>query len=109
MVSVAVLILTYNEERHIARALSSVRDFACETYIIDSFSTDRTVEFALAAGARVLTNKFVTQSQQFDWAMRKAPISSDWVMRLDADEIITPELGAEIQRRCRRSRLMSPA
>ncbi len=99
MPDVAVVVLTYNEERHIARALASVRGFASELYVVDSLSSDRTVEIAEAAGARVLINRFVSQAQQFDWALRTAPIAAGWVLRLDADEIISPELSAEIQRR----------
>lgn len=96
MADLAVIILTYNEEVHIQRALASVSSFAREIFVVDSFSSDRTVEVAEANGATVLRNKFVNQSKQFQWALDNAPITSAWVMRLDADEIVEPELAAEI-------------
>lgn len=96
MASLAVLILTYNEERHIARALKSVAPFASEVFVIDCFSTDGTVEIAQSLGATVLSNAWVNYSRQFQWGLDHAPITADWVMRLDADEVIEPELAVEI-------------
>lgn len=94
--SLCVIILTYNEEIHIARAIKSVAAVASQIIVIDSFSTDNTVEMASALGAVVLQNPFVNQAKQFHWALENAPVTSDWVMRLDADEVIEPELSAEI-------------
>lgn len=96
MLDLAVVILTYNEERHIGCALASIRTIAKEIYIIDSYSTDRTVEIAEAAGAVVLKNKFVNYAKQFEWGLENAPITAAWVMRLDADEVIEPDLVAKI-------------
>ncbi len=96
MVSLAVLILTFNEERHIARALKSVAPFASEVFVIDCFSTDRTVEIARSLGATVLSNAWISHARQFQWGLDNAAITSDWIMRLDADEVIEPELAAEI-------------
>jgi glycosyltransferase involved in cell wall biosynthesis len=95
--SVAVVILTYNESIHLSRALDHVRCFAREIFVIDSFSTDDTVELAKAGGARVLQHAFQHQAQQFKWALENAPITSQWVMRLDADEIIEADLAKEIR------------
>ena len=91
-----VVLLTYNEERHIARAIESVRGIARAVVVIDSFSTDATVAIAERAGATVLANRFVNQARQFQWGMDHARIDTAWVMRLDADEIIEPDLAAEI-------------
>lgn len=99
MTSLAVVILTYNEARHIDRALGSVAAIAGEVFVVDSGSTDATCELAARAGARVVTHPFVTQAQQFQWAMDTLPITADWVMRLDADEIVEPDLAAEIAAR----------
>lgn len=95
-VNLTVIILTYNESRHLPRALKSVRDFAREVFVIDSFSTDDTVELARGVGAQVLQHPFKNYAQQFEWALENAPISSDWIMRLDADEIIEDDLVQEI-------------
>jgi glycosyltransferase involved in cell wall biosynthesis len=93
----AVVILTRNEERHISRALASVAGIASEVFVVDSFSTDRTVELARAQGATVLQHEFVNYAKQFQWALDNAPISADWIMRLDADEVIEPNLAARIR------------
>jgi len=97
--SITVIILTYNESRHLPRALASIAAFAREVFVVDSFSTDDTVEIATAAGASVLQHPFECQAQQFNWALDNVPIASDWVMRLDADEIIEDDLAEEISRR----------
>ncbi|MBC9879335.1 glycosyltransferase family 2 protein [Bradyrhizobium sp. INPA01-394B] len=95
--SLAVVILTFNEERHIGRALSSVADFASELFVIDSFSTDRTVEIAKAHGAVVIQHPFINYAKQFQWALDNAPIAADWIMRLDADEVIEPDLAERLR------------
>lgn len=99
MTRLAVVILAYNEACHINRALASSAPIAAEVFVIDSGSTDATVSLATAANAVVLTNPFTTQAQQFQWALDNAPITADWVMRLDADEIIEADLAAEIATR----------
>jgi glycosyltransferase involved in cell wall biosynthesis len=93
----AVVILTHNEERHIARALEAIRPISREVFVVDSFSGDRTVAIARENGAIVLQNRFVNYAKQFQWALDNAPIASGWVMRLDADEIVEPDLSAEIR------------
>lgn len=93
---IAVILLTYNEEIHLPRALDHVRNFAREIFVIDSYSTDKTVELAKAAGAQVLQHPFKNYARQFEWALENAPIASEWVMRLDADEIVEADLAAEI-------------
>lgn len=98
MTSVAVIILTHNEERHIARALQSVSSFTSEVFIIDSFSKDRTVEIAQSLGATVLQNPWTNYAQQFQWGLDNAPMTSEWILRLDADEIIEADLAERISR-----------
>ena len=94
--SVAVIILTFNESIHLPRALDHVRIFAREIFVVDSFSTDDTVSLAKAGGAQVLEHPFQNYARQFEWALENAPITSEWVMRLDADEIIEADLAEEI-------------
>jgi glycosyltransferase involved in cell wall biosynthesis len=96
--NLAIVILTHNEAIHISRVLSNVAPIAREIFVIDSFSSDNTVELARSAGATVLQNKFVNYAKQFEWALNNAPIASEWVMRLDADELLTSELIQEIER-----------
>jgi len=94
--SVAVVILTYNESLHLARALEHVAKFANQVVVVDSGSTDNTVEIARQAGALVLEHPFQNHARQFEWALENAPIHAEWVMRLDADEIIEADLAGEI-------------
>jgi glycosyltransferase involved in cell wall biosynthesis len=95
----AVIILTHNESLHLARAIESVRPIAVEIFVIDSGSTDDTVELANRLGATVLYNPFVSHAKQFAWALDNAPITAGWILRLDADEVILPDLIAEIAER----------
>lgn len=95
--SIAVIILSYNEELHLERAIRSVQSFANEIFVVDSGSTDRTVEIANALSAQVLVRTFDNQARQFNWALDTAQIRSDWIMRLDADEIIEPDLAETIR------------
>jgi glycosyltransferase involved in cell wall biosynthesis len=94
--TLAVVVLTHNEEIHIARALDAVASIASEIFVVDSFSTDRTVELARSRGATVIQHEFINYARQFQWALENAPIRSKWVMRLDADEVIEAALAAEI-------------
>ncbi|SDR82178.1 glycosyltransferase family 2 protein [Pseudomonas oryzae] len=96
MSSVTVIILTYNEAMHLERAIRSVQLLASQIIIVDSFSKDDTVAIAERCGALVLQNPFVNQSAQFNWALENAPITGDWILRLDADEIIEPDLAVTI-------------
>ncbi len=93
---VTVVILTKNEELHIERCLASVSAFASHMLVVDCGSTDRTVELARAAGAEVLTNAWVNYATQLNWGIARVPDGTDWIMRLDADEIVTPDLAHEI-------------
>lgn len=87
----SVLILTLNEERDLPRCLASIR--GCnDIVVLDSGSTDRTVEIARAAEARVFFRRFDNFAAQRNYAQREIPFRNDWVFHLDADEQFTPEL-----------------
>ncbi len=94
-----VIILTFNEALHIKRAIESVQKIASMIWIVDSYSTDNTLAIAESLGARTIQNKFTNQAVQFLWAMEHCQIQTRWVMRLDADEYLTPPLMDEIQNR----------
>lgn len=99
MSDLTIIILTFNEELHIQRAIKSAKQVAREVIIVDSYSTDRTLEMAASLGARILQNPFVNQAQQFQWAMGHGSIITGWTMRMDADEYLTDELVQEITTR----------
>ncbi|MEK7451572.1 MAG: glycosyltransferase family 2 protein [Patescibacteria group bacterium] len=92
----SVIILTYNEEIHIGRLLENIAGFADEVFIVDSYSTDKTLEIAEKYGAKIIQHPFENQAQQFNWALDNLNIKNEWILRLDADEYLTPELKNEI-------------
>jgi glycosyltransferase involved in cell wall biosynthesis len=93
-----VIILTNQEELNLPHALRSLDGLDCEVFVVDSGSTDRTVEIAQAFGARVVEHVFESQARQLNWALDMLPLSARWTLRLDADERLTDELAAEINR-----------
>lgn len=92
---VSVLILTLNEEQNLPRCLESVK--WCEDIVVlDSFSTDRTVEIAKAVGARVIQRKFDNWAAHQNWALENITFKHPWVYYSDADEVVTKELRDEL-------------
>lgn len=94
MAELSVIILTKNEERHIADCLRSA-DWADEVIVLDSFSEDRTVEIAQSMGAIIYQRPFLNYADQRNVALDLA--DSDWVFFIDADERATLELAAEVR------------
>jgi glycosyltransferase involved in cell wall biosynthesis len=93
--NISVLILTRNEESNLARCLDSVK-WSDDVLVLDSFSTDRTVETARAGGVRVLQNHFVNFAEQRNFGLNHGNLKHDWVLHLDADEVVLPELQREL-------------
>ena len=93
-IPVSVVILARNEETRITDCLESVR-WADELLVIDDGSTDRTTEIAQAMGARVLSRRMDVEGRHRNWAHAQA--KRPWVLSLDADERVTPELSQEIR------------
>jgi glycosyltransferase involved in cell wall biosynthesis len=91
-----VIILTFNEEQHLARCLQSLRGVAKRVVVVDCYSTDGTVALAQAHGAEVVQHAWVNHSSQVNWALNNVPIDTQWTMRLDADEVVTPELASAL-------------
>ena len=90
---ISAVIITLNEEKHIADAIASV-DWVDEIIVVDSESEDRTREIATSLGAKVIVNAWPGFSDQKQFATDAA--SNEWVLSLDADERVSPELRAEI-------------
>lgn len=93
--NVSVLLLTYNEERNLPACLAALA-WCDDIVVIDSGSSDRTIELATAAGARVLHNPFKDFADQRNWGLANGKFRHEWVLHLDADEIVTPEFLAAI-------------
>ncbi|TGE27178.1 glycosyltransferase family 2 protein [Hymenobacter metallicola] len=93
-ISLSVVIITFNEEANIGRCLAAVPDVADEVLVVDSFSTDRTVAICQQHGARVVQHAFEGYVEQKNYATAQA--RHDYVLQLDADEVLTDELRAAI-------------
>lgn len=93
----SIVILTYNEEANLPICLASLKSLNADIYIVDSGSTDKTVKIAKNAGCHVVEHPFENYANQLNWALNNLPIVSPWIMRLDADERLTPELVAELK------------
>lgn len=94
--SLAVVILTYNEELNIGQCLKNVSGWTDEIFVVDSYSTDKTLEIAKKYGAKIVQHPFKNQAEQFNWALKELKIKTDWIFRLDSDEYLTEELKDEI-------------
>ena len=95
MATLTVIIITYNESEHIADCIESAR-FADDILVFDSFSTDQTVQLAEQSGARVLQRVFDNYANQRNAALDATAGKADWVLFVDADERVTPELAQEV-------------
>ena len=99
MTDTTVIILTKNEETDIERCIRSVEGWVKRIVIVDSGSTDRTVEIAERLGVEIVRHEpFVDYGRQFNWAIDNLRIKTTWVFRLDADEVITLELRKELEK-----------
>lgn len=92
---VSALVLTFNEELNIARCLGALA-WCDDVVVVDSGSTDRTLEICAEHGARVVHNPFVDFSTQRNFALTNVAFKHDWVLHLDADEEATPAFAAGI-------------
>jgi glycosyltransferase involved in cell wall biosynthesis len=93
-VQISAVIITYNEEKNILSALKSV-SWADEVIVVDSYSTDRTTHIAIENGAKVIVRDWPGFSKQKQFGVDAA--ANDWILSIDADERVTPELKKEIE------------
>jgi glycosyltransferase involved in cell wall biosynthesis len=104
LIPVSVIVPTRNEARHLARCLEAAKRCA-EIYVVDSQSTDSTRDIARELGAKMV--QFHYQGgwpKKRQWALDSLPLENDWVLLLDADEVLTPALASEIEQAIRDSR-----
>jgi glycosyltransferase involved in cell wall biosynthesis len=96
--AISVLIATRNEEKNLPRCLEALKGWADEIVVIDSQSDDRTIEIANSFGAKVV--QFYYKGgwpKKRQWALDQFPWRNDWILILDADEILLPEIRSEIR------------
>ncbi len=95
-VPVSVVFLTFNEEANLEACLQAVAGWALEIFIVDSGSTDGTLEIARRYGAKCCFHAFERHTRQWNWALRNLPFSCEWAFCLDADQRLTTELKREV-------------
>ena len=93
---ITAIILTYNEEKHIERCILSIREFVKKITIIDSFSSDDTINIAKKYNVEIHQNKFVNHSKQINWGLKNIKFNTEWMIRVDADEYLTHELKQKV-------------
>lgn len=96
MKDITAIILTYNEQLHIERCIRSLAPLSRRIVVVDSHSTDATVDIARAQGADVYQHAWTNYATQSNWALDHCDIDTCWTMRIDADEYVTAELAEEI-------------
>jgi glycosyltransferase involved in cell wall biosynthesis len=93
-----VIVLTLDEALNLGACLASVTGLGAQIFVVDSGSTDGTLDIARRHGAICVSHAFDTHALQWRWALASLPVSTEWVLALDADQRVTPELGQEIAR-----------
>lgn len=97
MNDITAIILTKNEEVNLERCIKSINKKIKKIIVVDSYSSDKTVDIAKKLGAKVYQHEFNNYAVQFNYALDKLNIDTKWVFRLDADEVVTKELLSEIE------------
>jgi len=94
--NLSIIVLTLNEEANITQCLESVADVSDDIFVVDSGSTDRTLELARRSTSNIVIHDFEGYSAQRNWALRNLPFRYEWVLFLDADEFVSIELKSEL-------------
>ena len=100
MADITAIILTRNEKDFIEDCISSIKPIVSRIIVVDSYSEDNTVELAKMAGAEVYKHDFYNYSKQYKYAVNIAKVKTKWILRIDADERLTPESAEELKRLC---------
>ncbi|HHK75090.1 MAG TPA: glycosyltransferase family 2 protein [Rhizobiales bacterium] len=94
----AVIMISLNEAHNMEAVLDNLEGWAQEVFLVDSYSSDATVDSALARGVHVAQRRFQGFGDQWNFAIKKLPITAPWTMKLDPDERLTDELKASIKK-----------
>ena len=93
---ISAIVLTFNEEKNLPACLASLDGLVEQVFVVDSGSTDRTLDIARQAGATLASHAFEHYGAQRNWAIDHLPVTSPWTLHIDADERLTSELRASI-------------
>lgn len=94
---ITVVVLTINDEAHLPELLDTVVPYVEDVFIVDSRSTDRTVDIALERGVKIVQRPFTTPPDQYQWAFTHLPIRTEWLFSLDQDERFSESLINELR------------
>ena len=94
---ITVVVTTFNEEDNLERCLLSL-GWAAEVIVVDSFSSDRTVEIARSHSAKVIQHAYESHPQQWRWILEEMQAQNEWLFAVDADFVITTPLWLSLQR-----------
>jgi glycosyltransferase involved in cell wall biosynthesis len=97
-INVSAVVLTKNEDKHIERLIKNIIDFFSEIIVIDSYSTDKTIEILESYNIKYVQNKFLNFSDQRNFAINNNLVSNNWIFFIDADELIDEELKLELRK-----------
>lgn len=88
---ITAIVMTFNETLNLEECLDSIIDYVDDIIIVDSYSSDSTIEIAKKYSTKIYQNKFINQAKQFIWAIENTDIKNEWILRIDADERWTKE------------------
>lgn len=94
---IGIILMTFNEEIHIKRCLENVLQLTSDIYVIDSFSNDKTVDILNEYKIKYVQNSFVNHSNQLNFAISTYPFETNYILRIDSDELLSDELVHEIK------------
>ena len=94
---VGIILLTYNEEIHLRRCLENLLLLTSDIFVVDSFSTDKTVDILNEYGINFVQNTFLNHSNQLNFAIKNFPFNTEYILRIDSDELLSLELIQEIK------------
>lgn len=94
----SIIILTYNEDSNLQGCLEAASRISDDITIVDSYSNDKTEEISKKFDTKFVQNKFINQGIQFNWALDNVEIKHEWILRLDADEVLTEQNIDEINK-----------
>lgn len=98
MARIDVIVLTFNEEQNLPACLEGLAGLDARCFVVDSGSTDATVEIAREGKCEVFAHPFSTHAEQWRWALDNLPLEAEWVLALDADQALTSELRASLHK-----------